>query len=124
MASLRMFLINNFRHFIVSNVRNLHLRKSVKSVEDPDASGRIKHPLIRIKSVDTEKAFIARIPKWGYSSSGSASTKQSGNDLRNRRPYHFVVIRGSKITTRPSSLAVRINRPTPWRNLMTAEGSE
>lgn len=52
-------------------------------------------------------------PSGGASSAYSTSTGQRGRASRNARPYCLVSTRGSRITTMPVSVLVRMSRPTP-----------
>src|SRR5690606_13876017 len=47
-----------------------------------------------------------------------------GSASRKERPYGLLRIRLSRMTTVPESAAERIRRPTPWRSLRMASGSE
>jgi hypothetical protein len=51
------------------------------------------------------------------------STLHGGKLARNCRPYGLRTTRGSRTTTIPRSLLLRIRRPKPWRNFSTASGS-
>ena len=52
----------------------------------------------------------------------STNRRQSGSASRKVRPYTFVSTRGSRMTTRPVSVRVRISRPNPCFNLIAACG--
>src|SRR5437868_10096669 len=54
----------------------------------------------------------------------TTSTGHLGMAFRNAWPYFLVSTRLSSTTTIPLSVLVRINRPTPWRNLRMASGNE
>ena len=61
----------------------------------------------------------------GVSDAGAPSTnrRHSGSAARKVRPYPLVSTRGSRMTTIPVSVAVRISRPNPCFSLMTACGT-
>src|SRR6516164_11309738 len=54
----------------------------------------------------------------------TTSRGQCGNASRNALPYVLLRIRLSRMTIIPSSVLVRIKRPTPCRNFRIASGSE